>query len=72
MVRKKSGQVVKSSLKSSRSSSRSGSLSVFTTGQSSKSEPTTPTSKAVHFDSKLEHVKLFLSEQKTACRLPRW
>lgn len=64
MVRKKSGQVVKSSLKSSRSSSRSGSLSVFTTTQASKSEPTTPTSKAVHFDSKLEHVKLFLSEQK--------
>ncbi|KAF9480875.1 hypothetical protein BDN70DRAFT_580984 [Pholiota conissans] len=64
MVRKKSGQVVKSSLKSSRSSSRSGSLSVLTMESTSKSEPTTPTSKAVHFDSKLEHVKLFLSEQK--------
>lgn len=64
MVRKKSGQVVKSSLKSSRSSSRSGGLSVFTAAHASKSEPTTPTSKAVHFDSKLEHVKLFLAEQK--------
>lgn len=60
IVRKKSGQLVKSSLKSSRSNS----LSVFTFPQSSKSEPTTPTSKAVHFDSKLEHVKLFLAEQK--------
>ncbi|KDR81982.1 hypothetical protein GALMADRAFT_221872 [Galerina marginata CBS 339.88] len=64
LIRKKSGQLVKSSLKSSRSVSRSNSLSVFTLPQSSKSEPTTPTSKAVHFDSKLEHVKLFLAEQK--------
>lgn len=64
MIRKKSGQVVKSSLKSSRSSSRSDSLSVITMSPTSKSEPTTPTSKAVHFDAKLEHVKLFLAEQK--------
>ncbi|KAH9483585.1 Serine/threonine-protein phosphatase 1 regulatory subunit GAC1 [Psilocybe cubensis] len=63
LIRKKSGQLVKSSLKSSRSASRNN-LSVFTFPQSSKSEPTTPTSKAVHFDSKLEHVKLFLAEQK--------
>jgi hypothetical protein len=31
---------------------------------SSKSEPATPVCKAVHFDSQLEHVKLFLAEQK--------
>jgi len=31
---------------------------------SSKSEPGTPSSKVVHFDTKLEHVKLFLAEQK--------
>ena len=62
LIRKKSGQVVRSSLKSSRSASRT-SLSVLTfTPSSSKSEPTTP-SKAVHFDTK-EHVKLFLAEQK--------
>ncbi|KAG9013030.1 hypothetical protein FRB94_004423 [Tulasnella sp. JGI-2019a] len=30
------------------------------------SAPTTPTPKAVHFDSQLEHVKLFLAEQKPA------
>ncbi|KAF8898252.1 putative phosphatase regulatory subunit-domain-containing protein [Gymnopilus junonius] len=60
IVRKKSGQLVKPSLKTSRSNS----LSVYTLPLSSKSEPTTPTSKAVHFDSKLEHVKLFLAEQK--------
>ncbi|RDB24260.1 hypothetical protein Hypma_008575 [Hypsizygus marmoreus] len=59
LVRKKSGQLVKSSLKSSKS------LSVIVKGVSSKSEPNTPThTKAVHFDSKLEHVKLFLAEQK--------
>lgn len=63
LIRKKSGQLVKSSLKSSKSATR-GSLSVITIGKASKSEPTTPTSKAVHFDAKLEHVKLFLAEQK--------
>lgn len=61
IIRKKSGQPVKSSLKASRSST-SGNLSVVTVGSSSKSEPPTP--KVVHFDTKLEHVKLFLAEQK--------
>lgn len=63
LIRKKSGQLVKSSLKSSKSATR-GSLSVITIGKTSKSEPSTPTGKAVHFDAKLEHVKLFLAEQK--------
>ena len=63
LVCKKSGQLVKSSLKSSKSATRN-TLSVVTVPQSSKSEPTTPTQKAVHFDSQLEHVKLFLAEQK--------
>jgi Carbohydrate/starch-binding module (family 21) len=64
LVRKKSGQLVKSSLKSSKQQSR-GSLSVVTRGMPSKSEPNTPThTKAVHFDAHLEHVKLFLAEQK--------
>ena len=62
-VCKKSGQLVKSSLKSSKSATRN-TLSVVTVPQSSKSEPTTPTQKAVHFDAQLEHVKLFLAEQK--------
>jgi hypothetical protein len=61
LVCKKSGQLVKSSLKSSKSATT---LSVVTIPQSSKSEPTTPTQKAVHFDAQLEHVKLFLAEQK--------
>ncbi|KAF8162786.1 putative phosphatase regulatory subunit-domain-containing protein [Crassisporium funariophilum] len=60
LIRKKSGQLVKSSLKSSKSAT----LSIFTVPSTTKSEPTTPTSKAVHFDAKLEHVKLFLAEQK--------
>ena len=60
-IRKKSGQPVKSSLKSAR---RPG-LQVVTDGSFAKSEPATPThAKAVKFDSKLEHVKLFLAEQK--------
>jgi Carbohydrate/starch-binding module (family 21) len=63
LVRKKSGQLVKSSLKPSKSATRN-TLSIVTVPQSSKSEPTTPTNKAVHFDSQLEHVKLFLAEQK--------
>ncbi|KAF8811994.1 hypothetical protein BYT27DRAFT_7160389 [Phlegmacium glaucopus] len=63
LVRKKSGQLVKSSLKPSKSATRN-TLSIVTIPQSSKSEPTTPTNKAVHFDAKLEHVKLFLAEQK--------
>ncbi|EAU81920.2 protein phosphatase regulator [Coprinopsis cinerea okayama7 len=59
-IRKKSGQLVKPSLKSSRSTGDVGYRGLT----SSKSEPTTPISKAVHFDSQLEHVKLFLAEQK--------
>ena len=60
-IRKKSGQPVKSSLKSSRRPE----LHVVTDGPFAKSEPVTPThTKAVHFDSKLEHVKLFLAAQK--------
>lgn len=62
--RKKSGEPLKSSLKSRRPIVR-GDLSVITGPVSSKSEPSTPTHiKSVHFDSKLEHVKLFLAEQK--------
>lgn len=63
LVCKKSGQLVKSSLKSSKSATRN-TLSVVTVPQASKSEPSTPSQKAVHFDSQLEHVKLFLAEQK--------
>ncbi|KAK0441359.1 putative phosphatase regulatory subunit-domain-containing protein [Armillaria borealis] len=64
IVRNKSGQLIKSSLKSTKTPPR-GSLSVFTGMTSSKSEPNTPSlSKAVHFDAQLEHVKLFLAEQK--------
>ncbi|KAH7890054.1 putative phosphatase regulatory subunit-domain-containing protein [Phlebopus sp. FC_14] len=60
-IRKRSGEPVKSSLKSARRPV----LSVVTGGTCAKSEPSTPThTKAVHFDSKLEHVKLFLAEQK--------
>lgn len=69
LARKKSGEPLKSSLKSRRTVVR-GDLSVVT-GEamslaSSMSEPTTPihSSKSVHFDSQLEHVKLFLAEQK--------
>ncbi|KAI6011582.1 carbohydrate-binding module family 21 protein [Pisolithus marmoratus] len=58
-IRKKSGELVRPSLK------RRPQLSVVTGGASAKSAPATPTpTKAVHFDSKLEHVKLFLAEQK--------
>ncbi|KAI0818664.1 putative phosphatase regulatory subunit-domain-containing protein [Irpex lacteus] len=65
MIRKKSGEPLKSSLKSRRPVVR-GDLSVVTAPMGSKSEPTTPTGgiKSVHFDSQLEHVKLFLAEQK--------
>ncbi|PFH53598.1 carbohydrate-binding module family 21 protein [Amanita thiersii Skay4041] len=64
LIRKKSGQLVKPSLKPSTSCSKAG-LTVVTVGLSSKSAPTTPTlAKAVHFDTQLEHVKLFLAEQK--------
>ncbi|EGG13086.1 carbohydrate-binding module family 21 [Melampsora larici-populina 98AG31] len=51
MLRKKSGEVVRSSLKETRA----------------KSAPATPTGpKYVHFDSHLEHVKHFLSQQRPA------
>lgn len=64
--RKKSGEPLKSSLKSRRPVVR-GDLSVVTGPLSSKSEPSTPTHiKSVHFDTQLEHVKLFLAEQKPA------
>lgn len=64
--RKKSGEPLKSSLKSRRPVVR-GDLSVVTGPISSKSEPSTPTHiKSVHFDKQLEHVKLFLAEQKPA------
>ncbi|KAG7453136.1 uncharacterized protein BT62DRAFT_925676 [Guyanagaster necrorhizus] len=64
IVRNKSGQPIKSSLKSTKTRPR-GNLSVITGMFSSKSEPNTPSlSKAVHFDTQLEHVKLFLAEQK--------
>ncbi|KAL0947586.1 hypothetical protein HGRIS_013675 [Hohenbuehelia grisea] len=62
LVRNKSGQLVKSSLKGSRPGTPGRSLTVMTRASPSKSEPTTP--KAVHFDAQLEHVKLFLAEQK--------
>ncbi|EKM56070.1 carbohydrate-binding module family 21 protein [Phanerochaete carnosa HHB-10118-sp] len=66
MGRKKSGEPLKSSLKSRRPIVR-GDLSVVTGPLSSKSEPSTPTHiKSVHFDKQLEHVKLFLAEQKPA------
>ncbi|KAL6308684.1 putative phosphatase regulatory subunit-domain-containing protein, partial [Sparassis latifolia] len=66
LVRKKTGEPLKSSLKGRREVVR-GDLSVVTGGApaGSKSEPNTPTHiKSVHFDAKLEHVKLFLAEQK--------
>lgn len=60
-IRNKSGQPIKPSLKHAKLPS----LSIPTGGAVVQSEPTTPTlSKAVHFDAKLEHVKLFLSKQK--------
>jgi hypothetical protein len=62
--RKKTGEPLKSSLKSRRPTIR-GDLTVLTGPLSSRSEPSTPTHiKSVHFDTQLEHVKLFLAEQK--------
>jgi hypothetical protein len=63
--RKKSGEPLKSSLKAKRTPTR-GSLTVITdpASLSSRSAPTTPGHKGVRFDSQLEHVKLFLAEQK--------
>lgn len=61
-IRKKSGELVKPSLKSTGFATWSSS----STGRArTKSAPTTPMgSKSVHFDAQLEHVKLFLAEQK--------
>lgn len=56
MLRKKSGELVRSSLKMSDSTSKER--------PKTRSAPATPTFKVVHFDTKLEHVKLFLSQQK--------
>jgi len=66
-IRKKSGEPLKSSLKSRPPTPRP-SLSVVTGGQaSSKSEPATPNhmrSKSVSFANRLDHIKLFFAEQK--------
>ncbi|CAE6483047.1 unnamed protein product [Rhizoctonia solani] len=60
-LRKKSGELVKPSLKHAHTLSGG-----FPTQKSfSRSAPATPTTaKFVHFDSQLEHVRLFLAEQK--------
>ena len=65
LPRKKSGEPLKSSLKAKRTPTR-GSLTVITdpASLSSRSAPTTPGHKGVRFHSQLEHVKLFLAEQK--------
>ena len=66
LPRKKSGEPLKSSLKVKRTPVR-GSLTIITDPvglSSSKSAPATPAHKGVRFHSQLEHVKLFLAEQK--------
>jgi hypothetical protein len=66
LLRKKSGEPLKPSLKVKRTSSR-GLLPVVTDpvkSSSSKSAPATPAHKGVHFHSQLEQVKLFLPKQK--------
>ncbi|KAI0948654.1 hypothetical protein AcV7_009331 [Taiwanofungus camphoratus] len=74
LVRKKSGEPLKSSLKARRARAR-GDITVVTEPSAaaaaaagagtSKSEPSTPTcGKSVHFDAQLEHVRLFLAGQK--------
>jgi hypothetical protein len=65
-VRKKSGEPLKSSLKSRPPTPRP-SLAVFTGQPATKSEPATPNhvrSKSVSFANRLDHVKLFFAEQK--------
>ncbi|KAF8481415.1 putative phosphatase regulatory subunit-domain-containing protein [Gautieria morchelliformis] len=61
LLRKKSGELVKPSLKST-------GFAPWTVSEGrgrTKSAPTTPVGpKSVHFDAHLEHVKLFLAEQK--------
>ena len=62
LPRKKSGELVKPSLKSTGFAGWATSTSARAR---TKSAPTTPLgSKSVHFDAHLEHVKLFLAEQK--------
>src|SRR6266853_4617746 len=66
LPRKKSGQPLKSSIKAKHTPAR-GSLTVITDPvglRSSKSAAATPAHKGVRFHSQLEHVKLFLAEQK--------
>ena len=65
-IRKKSGEPLKSSLKS-RTPTPRPSLAVVTGKPTSKSEPGTPhhvRSKSVSFAERLDHVKLFFAEQK--------
>ena len=74
LPRKKSGEPLKSSLKAKRTPTR-GSLTVITdpVSLSSRSAPAMPAHKGVRFHSQLEHVKLFLAEQKPlARRLRNW
>ena len=77
LIRKKSGELVKSSLKVSMApsydanplSASSNASTEFSSSPfaGSKSLPTTPSCpKYVHFDTRLERVRLFLSEQKPA------
>ncbi|KAF8264250.1 putative phosphatase regulatory subunit-domain-containing protein [Lactarius quietus] len=66
LLRKKSGEPLKSSLKVKRTPAR-GSLTVITDPavlSSSKSAPATPAHKGVRFNAQLEQVKHFLAEQK--------
>ncbi|KAF8602819.1 hypothetical protein BDV93DRAFT_509083 [Ceratobasidium sp. AG-I] len=59
-LRKKSGELVKPSLKHAHTFSGG-----FPTSKTcSRSAPATPNPKFVHFDAQLEHVRLFLAEQK--------
>ncbi|KNZ60114.1 hypothetical protein VP01_1609g8 [Puccinia sorghi] len=69
MLRKKSGEVVRSSLKltpSSTSSTVSACSSRSNSYSNPRSAPVTPNQgpKAVHFDAHLEHVRHFLSQQR--------
>lgn len=71
MLRKKSGEVVRSSLKYSHYEATAPPPTASTTPHArsvrAKSAPATPTGpKAVHFDKQLEHVKLFLAQQRPA------
>lgn len=71
MLRKKSGEVVRSSLKYSHYETTAPPPTASTTPHTrsvrAKSAPATPTGpKAVHFDKQLEHVKLFLAQQRPA------